>query len=309
MEHGFDLDLVEGAIIDFCLNFSLSCQSWIDEGVTYYWFQHENICFQLPMLKLKRDTMYRRMKGLCEKEFLKAHPKNKQNNQSWYALLPNSYLIESATGKKSDGSDENPKGIPDQAQTIGSKSEPSDDNPKGIGGDSEGASDENPINKDIKEEENNLKLIIKNAGETETDDSIPEEKKEPQPQVPPDPFPIPDDEAMVELKTFTAKLQRHDRLLYKLSSESKLKGDEARDWIRRYVLDQWSADKLKERNDSELILHCQRWIGVELQKLQKQTHGSTNGNSGIKRAANTLRPTSIGQPDYRGKGSHCDVEL
>jgi DNA-binding PadR family transcriptional regulator len=54
--------------------------------------------------------------------------------------------------------------------------------------------------------------------------------------------------------------------------------------------------------------HFMNWLGrrTEIQNTQKQTQ--THGTQ-TTRTARSLRPTSLGQPDYRGTGSHCDVDL
>ncbi|MVM33628.1 hypothetical protein GO755_26555 [Spirosoma sp. HMF4905] len=290
MEHGFDLDMVDGAIIDFCLNFSKTCWSWVEEGTTYYWFQHDNICTQLPMLKLKRDTMYRRMKALCDKEFLKAHPRNKQQNQSWYALCPNSYLIESTIGKKSDGTDENPKGSLIEPQTIGSESEPSDQNPKAIGKESEGASDQNPMYKRIIEEENNLNLTKKNAGEAEILEVDAEEidaENAPNPQFRAPPFPTDDlsEADLAELDEFTKKLHSERRVIEHLSKHHGLRGEAALQWISLFVSEQWATKNLTTRSYPEVLKHCLNWIKDQLLRLQadeqrqsKPTNHRQSGN-------------------------------
>lgn len=143
--------------------------------------------------------------------------------------------------------------------------------------------------------------------------AIDAEKKDPNPQFRPPPSPLSWTAELAELEAFTEKLCRHDRLGYKLSSELKLKGEQAAEWISRFVLERWSADTLKSVNDSDLILHCQRWIEKKLQEQQyNQQRKATNGNNRnphLKRETGTLRPTAVGNPDYRGEGSHCDVEL
>lgn len=126
IEGGFDLDIIDAAIMDHCRSFSASnsCQFKLENGKRYYWFSHKNICEQLPLLRLKPDSIYRRMKGLCEKNFLEAHPDNKRSNASWYCFLDLADALVS---------------------TIGLKSEPSDQNPNPIGSKSEGPSDQNPM--------------------------------------------------------------------------------------------------------------------------------------------------------------------
>lgn len=150
VEGGFDLDLVEAAMIHCCRFFSGStkCQMKAEGAKRYYWFSHKNICDQLPMLKLKPDSVYRRMKALCEKGFFEAHPDNKKANASWYGF-----------GEVADALE----------MSIGAKSVPSDESPKGIGKISDGPSDESPMYNTIILEEHN-----KNKGNAGSDEpSIP----------------------------------------------------------------------------------------------------------------------------------------
>ncbi|WP_170069400.1 hypothetical protein [Spirosoma pollinicola] len=242
--------------------------------------------------------MYRRMKALCEKEFLKAHPKNKQHNQSWYALCPNSYLIESAIGKKSDGTDSDPMGSPKGAQTSGFKSEPSEKNPEAIGSESDGASENNPMYKNIIEEENKLnsnKGAESEILEVEVEEVVADAKKNtPNPSFrsPPSPDLSPADFA--ELERFTQKLQQHSRLLFKLSSHLNLKGEFAQTWIQCFVLEQWTADELSKKNDAELILHCQRWIGKKLQAQQDREQQSGVNHAGRSKKGHQQSGTQTG---------------
>lgn len=182
IDNNFDLDLVDGAIMEFCRDFSTTsvCRFLVEDGRRYYWLSHKLICEQLPILRLKPDTMYRRMKALSEKGFIAAHPNNRQMNASWYAILPLADLLTGSygpkaqpsennpmvppaepIGAKSEPPEQNPKGIPGatiglesepseknpmvEPDTIGELSEPSDENPKGIGSKSEGPSDQNPM--------------------------------------------------------------------------------------------------------------------------------------------------------------------
>jgi len=214
IDHGFDLDLVDGAIMDFCLTFAASGKSETirEAGLVYYWFQHENICDQLPILRMMPDTMYRRMKRLCEKDFLQAHPENKRRGQSYYALLANAFLIESTIGRKSDGASEKNPMVPDQANSQLPPSEnfpmasdqnpkdeqqtgePSDENPMGIGSKSEGPSDENPIyyiNNGLGNNRlNTSSSSAKNAGATAevSDQNLDAEGPPPNPPVAPAPL-------------------------------------------------------------------------------------------------------------------------
>lgn len=141
IEGGFGIDIVEAAIMDHCRCFSASsaCQFKLENGNRYYWFEHKNICKQLPILGLKPDSAYRRMKKLCEKKFLSAHPQNRKLNTSWYAFGELADALVSTIGRKSEPSENYPKGGGGYhrkiIRTIGSKSEGT---PPTIGRKSEG---------------------------------------------------------------------------------------------------------------------------------------------------------------------------
>ena len=120
MNSGLKLDLIDCAIIDFIRNWASAKKATkIDfDGNLYVWIGHKLIQDQLPLLRLKKDSIYRRMKYLCNIGILEQHPQSKQLGMSLYCSteLFDSLLF-------SEPTDENP-------MTYGFKSDaPTDENP------------------------------------------------------------------------------------------------------------------------------------------------------------------------------------
>ncbi|NDU97215.1 hypothetical protein [Spirosoma terrae] len=129
---------------------------------------------------------------------------------------------------------------------------------------------------------------------------------------PPSPDDLPDADT-AELEEFTLKLQNDHRIFKYVRSQNDLTDEETLRWIAQFVHLQWASYNLRDRRHRDLLYHCNNWIRGEIAQQkenqarnQRKNHG--NNHSG-KRTQGTLRPTSLGQPDYRGEGSTCDVDL
>jgi len=123
IESGLQIDFCDAAILDFIVHWVTSAQATtVDfEGRRYVWISHSIIASQLPMLgvwkdghlkTIKKDTVYRRMKNLCDVGLLELHPNSKELAMSLYALTE---LFDSLRfsclhpyGKKSDPTEKNP---------------------------------------------------------------------------------------------------------------------------------------------------------------------------------------------------------
>jgi uncharacterized phage protein (TIGR02220 family) len=140
IDMGVDIDIIDAAIIDQCMSFSHSkdCGRMFLDGETFYWLGYENIAEQLPLLKLKKDSVYRRLKKMADLGLLIPHPNNQAIGKPFYAFTEK--CVKCTYGYKSEGTDQNPKG-------YGSKSE--------LG------TDENPDNNNIRD--NNIKKIKEQA--------------------------------------------------------------------------------------------------------------------------------------------------
>jgi|GEM_PF-4100074 len=131
MENSANIDIVDAALLDFMVSFSASpkIDKIIESNTVFFWFSHDAIISQLPMLKLKKDSVYKRLIKLCEKGFLIKFPASQKLNRSYYAISEKSFAL---------------------------SFEPSENNPKGFGNKSEGPSENNPNDNNIS---NNLNKI------------------------------------------------------------------------------------------------------------------------------------------------------
>lgn len=93
----------------------------IIDGKEYYWIKYEGLLEDLPILSITKDTLYRRLKGLVEKEILEHITLKEAGTYSFYRLSKNylalitdggNYLSKknpTGYGKKSDrGTEKNP---------------------------------------------------------------------------------------------------------------------------------------------------------------------------------------------------------
>lgn len=120
IENRLNLDLVDACLLTYLFDFALSSKivkvSFDNE--VFFFFNHDKIIKDLPILKLKKDSVYRRLKNLCELGFLRQHPNSKQLNMTMYSFTEKIDLLMFSDAKKQ------------QNNTIGLKSEgPSDENP------------------------------------------------------------------------------------------------------------------------------------------------------------------------------------
>ena len=59
------------------------------DGDVYYWIKYEEIQEAFPILKWKKDTVYRRLKTMASKGVLKHKTVEEFGNYSFYAMGPN----------------------------------------------------------------------------------------------------------------------------------------------------------------------------------------------------------------------------
>lgn len=144
IDQGIDIDFNDGAIIDWMLSFSAhaSCQRMVEDGHCWYWFSYALIVKELPMLRMKKDSVYRRMKNLTAIGLIIPHPKNMKSGQTWFTFTPKMGSI-----------------------THGFKSEPSENNPNTPGFSSVPPSDFHPTNNTIID--NNINNTIEREGVNE----------------------------------------------------------------------------------------------------------------------------------------------
>lgn len=133
IKSGLDLDIQDACIIDFLLLFSHSSKiGMVFIGAKpYYWFDYNYVAESLPLLKLKKDTVYRRFKNLVKLGLLEPHHENQLLGKPYYSI----------TDK-----------MVDLFTSIGFKSDPTDSNPNPYGLKSVPPTDQNPYNSNIKED-------------------------------------------------------------------------------------------------------------------------------------------------------------
>lgn len=154
IEQGLDIDLYDAAILNFVSDWLGNSSATIVnyQGQPFTWISHSLIIKQIPMLRTRtkngmkpmgKDTVYRRMKRLCEIGLLQIHPESKVLGMSLYR----------GTAKL-------------DSIKYGAVSAPTDINPMGYGYKSDGATDTNPNYNTIKDNSiNNTKKeeAIKNC--------------------------------------------------------------------------------------------------------------------------------------------------
>ncbi|MDM1325897.1 hypothetical protein [Myroides odoratimimus] len=126
IDNKLGLDVVDASIIDFLHVFSLSTEiiKVPFENDIYFFFNHQKIVDDMPILALKKDSVYRRLKKICDLGLMKQHPESKELRMTLYAFTNKLQLLFfSANGYKSESSDENPIPIGDSSVIT------SDENP------------------------------------------------------------------------------------------------------------------------------------------------------------------------------------
>jgi hypothetical protein len=168
IEQGLDVDLYDAAILNFVCDWLGNSSATIvnHQGLPFTWISHKLIIKQIPMLRtrtkngmkpMSKDTVYRRMKRLCEIGLLQSHPESKVLGMSLYR----------GTAKL-------------DAIKYGAVSAPTDINPKGYGYKSVGATDTNPNYNTIKDNtiiNNKEKQIFNLQGDLEKELDGPKQKE------------------------------------------------------------------------------------------------------------------------------------
>ena len=167
IENGLDIDIIEASILNFIIEFSKSeaIQKIEENGVVYFWISYEKVCSELPILKLKKDSVYRRIKKLCEVGLLEQYGKGKELGKSFFALTKECEKLNfTDIGKLSEGSEIKPNDIGKKSEAVRKKIR--------------STSDEKPNNKktNIKKPVQEIKEEVSLSGESGL---FPEEPKTP----------------------------------------------------------------------------------------------------------------------------------
>lgn len=106
IESGLKLDLQDACIIDFLYAFSLSpkIEKKLLDNKVYCWFKYSHITENLPLLNMKKDSVYRRIKDMTVLGLMEPHPDNQILGKSFF------HLTDKLIGLyfKFDPTDENP---------------------------------------------------------------------------------------------------------------------------------------------------------------------------------------------------------
>ena len=167
IENGLDIDIIEASILNFIIEFSKSeaIQKIEENGVVYFWISYEKVCSELPILKLKKDSVYRRIKKLCEVGLLEQYGKGKELGKSFFALTKQCEKLNfTDIGKLSEWSEIKPNDIGKKSEAVRKKIR--------------STSDEKPNNKkiNIKKPVQEIKEEVSLSGESGL---FPEEPKTP----------------------------------------------------------------------------------------------------------------------------------
>lgn len=104
IDSGFDIDLFDGILIDFMKSFLLSddIQKKMLGNKVFGWFKYSHIVNELPLLKLKKDSVYRRIKKMIDIGLLEAHPDNQITGKSYFYLTKKVQKLYFDKGKEPD---------------------------------------------------------------------------------------------------------------------------------------------------------------------------------------------------------------
>lgn len=71
------------------------------EGMRFYWFKYDNVAKEMPILTLKKDAIYRRLKALANKDILIHKTIKEGGTYSYYALGERFYELEKKVSNES----------------------------------------------------------------------------------------------------------------------------------------------------------------------------------------------------------------
>lgn len=104
IESELDLDIIDLSIFDFIKDFTHSgnCKSKLLNNKIYYLLSWKLISSQLPILFLRtRQSVYSRMKKLCDRKILESCPDNQTDGEAWYCFSTNyDYFVFKTDDKK-----------------------------------------------------------------------------------------------------------------------------------------------------------------------------------------------------------------
>jgi uncharacterized phage protein (TIGR02220 family) len=120
----FGMDTMDALLLRYFIDFKDS-KAMIKEKIgedTFYWLKYDGIVRELPILKLKSDSIYRRLKNMCKINVLKHKTLEKNGTYSYFAIGENYIKLISELNPMPSDSNPVPSGF--------SSSHPSDLNPE-----------------------------------------------------------------------------------------------------------------------------------------------------------------------------------
>lgn len=115
---GFDIDVMDAVILDFLITFSHSPQviKRMENNECYYWFDYSYILKNIPLLNLKKDAVYRRMKKMCDVGLLIASHENQKLGRPFFNITASAVnLYFKSEGM---GLNPNPYGLKPEPPTV-----------------------------------------------------------------------------------------------------------------------------------------------------------------------------------------------
>ncbi len=114
----YKMDIVDTMILKYFVDFKKSGRMLNEEfcGETYYWVTYEKIALDLPMLYMKKDSVYRRMKRMAEINILKRYTKKSGGTYSFYTIgeVYDNLLAYPSSDKNTEGYGQDSKEVMDK---------------------------------------------------------------------------------------------------------------------------------------------------------------------------------------------------
>ena len=154
LELGFDVEdlLIIRWFVDFYSSSKMIKMNVGDK--TYAWVNYSRVIEDIPILNMKKDTLSRHMKKICETGIME-HETLKQGGTFSLYKLTDKYNQLISTDKKTEGTDKKTEGTDKKTEGTEKKTEGTEKNPEGYGKKSQPVTDKNP--------EQNINLLNNNS--------------------------------------------------------------------------------------------------------------------------------------------------
>lgn len=149
----YELDDKDAILLRYFIDFKGSgkMKSRIVDEEQYYWLSYKGVIEEYPILNLKEDSVYRRLKKLCEKKILVSITVREGGTYSFYNIGENYITLISDTNPntlKKDNASKNPQNKSKKNTINQSENNPKqlEENPSNV--------EQNPTNSDLNPEQN-----------------------------------------------------------------------------------------------------------------------------------------------------------